>query len=146
MPKALAKYVVADRDVGGFEYEEADSGSSPRENLEFGVWRPVFFSATSPDRQVRVTPHRYSRTGSRVNQRREEQMAKTEDRDSKGRVETRLQQSSPAHPSASKSERPSRETIANRAYELFQTRGGGDGRDLEDWFEAERDLIERPGD
>jgi serine phosphatase RsbU (regulator of sigma subunit) len=35
------------------------------------------------------------------------------------------------------------ERIARRAYERFQTRGGQHGRDLEDWFEAERELLER---
>jgi hypothetical protein len=32
------------------------------------------------------------------------------------------------------------EEIADRAYELYLARGGEDGRDLEDWFEAERQL------
>lgn len=31
--------------------------------------------------------------------------------------------------------------IAYRAYELFQRRGNSHGRDLEDWFQAERELI-----
>jgi hypothetical protein len=34
-----------------------------------------------------------------------------------------------------------RERIAARAYELYVTRGGRDGRDLDDWLEAERDLA-----
>ena len=34
-----------------------------------------------------------------------------------------------------------RERIATRAYELYVTRGGEDGRDLDDWLEAERDLA-----
>jgi hypothetical protein len=34
-----------------------------------------------------------------------------------------------------------RQRIAERAYELYVTRGGGDGRDLDDWLEAERDLA-----
>jgi hypothetical protein len=32
------------------------------------------------------------------------------------------------------------EDVAHRAYELWQHRGGGTGRDQEDWFEAERQL------
>jgi Protein of unknown function (DUF2934) len=30
--------------------------------------------------------------------------------------------------------------IAQRAYELFETRGGGHGRDWDDWFRAESEL------
>jgi hypothetical protein len=32
------------------------------------------------------------------------------------------------------------ERVAQRAYELFQMRGGEGGRDQEDWFAAEREL------
>ena len=32
------------------------------------------------------------------------------------------------------------DTIARRAYELFEERGGEPGRELEDWFRAEREL------
>lgn len=35
---------------------------------------------------------------------------------------------------------PDRERIARRAYELFQARGGGEGRADEDWYAAEREL------
>jgi len=34
----------------------------------------------------------------------------------------------------------SREEIERRAYDLYQQRGGGDGSDIEDWLQAERDL------
>jgi hypothetical protein len=34
------------------------------------------------------------------------------------------------------------ELIAERAYELFEARGGEPGRDREDWLEAERQLVE----
>jgi hypothetical protein len=37
------------------------------------------------------------------------------------------------------------ERIARRAYERYETRGREDGRDQEDWFEAERDLGREPG-
>lgn len=32
------------------------------------------------------------------------------------------------------------EEIAHRAYQLYEARGGEDGRDLQDWFQAEREL------
>lgn len=34
----------------------------------------------------------------------------------------------------------SHEEIACRAHQLYEARGGADGRDLQDWFQAERDL------
>jgi hypothetical protein len=36
---------------------------------------------------------------------------------------------------------PIKEAIALRAYELYLARGGGDGRALDDWLEAERELA-----
>ena len=38
---------------------------------------------------------------------------------------------------------PNLEEIERRAYELYLERGGQDGRDLEDWLEAERQLKGR---
>jgi hypothetical protein len=35
-----------------------------------------------------------------------------------------------------------REDIARRAYEIFEWRGRANGHDLEDWFQAERQLRE----
>jgi hypothetical protein len=35
---------------------------------------------------------------------------------------------------------PTHDDIARRAYQLYETRGGEHGRDLEDWFQAEREL------
>jgi hypothetical protein len=35
---------------------------------------------------------------------------------------------------------PSEQDIAARAHEIFQDRGGTDGRDLDDWLEAENEL------
>lgn len=32
-------------------------------------------------------------------------------------------------------------TIAQRAYELYQLRGGVPGREFEDWLEAEREVL-----
>lgn len=34
-----------------------------------------------------------------------------------------------------------RARIANRAYELYLARGGADGQDMDDWFNAERELV-----
>jgi DUF2934 family protein len=31
--------------------------------------------------------------------------------------------------------------VARRAYQRYQTRGGAHGHDLQDWYEAERELI-----
>jgi hypothetical protein len=36
--------------------------------------------------------------------------------------------------------RPDADRIAQRAYERYEARGREDGRDQEDWFEAEREL------
>ena len=35
---------------------------------------------------------------------------------------------------------PTHADIARRAYQLYEERGGGHGRDWEDWFQAEREL------
>lgn len=35
---------------------------------------------------------------------------------------------------------PSRDDIARRAYDLYQARGAEDGRDMDDWLRAEREL------
>jgi outer membrane protein TolC len=36
-----------------------------------------------------------------------------------------------------------RDVLAQRAYDLYLARGGQDGRDLEDWLTAERELRQR---
>lgn len=36
------------------------------------------------------------------------------------------------------------ESIRQRAFGLFQTRNGGNGSDLEDWLQAERDVVWAP--
>lgn len=38
---------------------------------------------------------------------------------------------------------PTPEEIAAEAYAIYIQRGGGDGRDADDWYEAERRLNER---
>jgi hypothetical protein len=40
---------------------------------------------------------------------------------------------------------PTREQIAQRAFELFLARGGEHGRHEEDWLRAEREIRERHG-
>lgn len=37
-------------------------------------------------------------------------------------------------------ELPAHDTIARRAYELYELRGGQDGNDWDDWFQAEDEL------
>lgn len=37
---------------------------------------------------------------------------------------------------------PSHPEVETRAFELYQKRGGEDGRDLEDWLTAEEQLLE----
>ena len=37
---------------------------------------------------------------------------------------------------------PVTEAIARRAYELFLERGGTHGHDIEDWLQAERELLD----
>ena len=36
------------------------------------------------------------------------------------------------------------ERIRQRAYELYEARGKGDGHDLEDWLQAEAEITEHP--
>jgi hypothetical protein len=38
---------------------------------------------------------------------------------------------------------PGRDLVAMRAYELYLARGAADGRELDDWLTAERELRER---
>ena len=43
-------------------------------------------------------------------------------------------------PAAVAKTKPTRDEIAQRSYEIFLARGGTNGRDVEDWIQAERDL------
>jgi hypothetical protein len=40
---------------------------------------------------------------------------------------------------------PTREEIELRAYQIYIERGGAQGNDLEDWLQAELELIEKYG-
>jgi hypothetical protein len=39
-----------------------------------------------------------------------------------------------------------RERVAQRAYELYLQRGGGEGQAMDDWLAAERELADRGDD
>lgn len=41
-------------------------------------------------------------------------------------------------------QRPTHEEIARRAYEIYLTRGSGDGHDRDDWLQAEYELMQLP--
>jgi hypothetical protein len=41
---------------------------------------------------------------------------------------------------------PEEDAIARRAYEIYESRGGDHGGDLDDWLQAEREVRERPRD
>jgi len=43
--------------------------------------------------------------------------------------------------SNSKQRPPTNEEIALRAYDIFLKRGGSDGCDLQDWLQAEKELL-----
>ena len=40
---------------------------------------------------------------------------------------------------------PDPDRVAQRAYELYLSRGGAEGQDMEDWFVAERELVRSRG-
>ncbi len=41
--------------------------------------------------------------------------------------------------------RPGREEIEVRAFQIYVERGGAHGQDVEDWLQAERELLEKHG-
>ena len=43
------------------------------------------------------------------------------------------------------SEAPTREEIELRAYQIYAERNGAHGQDVEDWLQAERELVEKYG-
>ena len=54
------------------------------------------------------------------------------------------QKPSPAGGKAPRSKsHPTHEEIELRAYQKYVQRGGGHGRDVEDWLEAERELLKK---
>ena len=42
-----------------------------------------------------------------------------------------------------KSPNPTREEIELRAFQIFIERGGADGHDVDDWVQAEQELLEK---
>jgi len=50
------------------------------------------------------------------------------------------EQTGPAEQAARRAE-ALQDRIAQRAYELYEQRGRQEGQDLEDWLEAERELV-----
>jgi hypothetical protein len=48
-------------------------------------------------------------------------------------------------PGGATMQRPSYDDIAQAAYQRYLSRGGSDGRDFDDWIEAERELTRRNG-
>jgi Protein of unknown function (DUF2934) len=54
-------------------------------------------------------------------------------------LEPEVDVSQPVHSTAT---RPTHEQIAERAYQLYEERGGEDGHALEDWLKAELELNE----
>jgi hypothetical protein len=48
-----------------------------------------------------------------------------------------------AAPSGTRPGGHSQEAVAWRAYEIYMARGGEHGNDLDDWLQAERELIEK---
>ncbi len=75
-------------------------------------------------------------------------MAKKNGQLSGQRASTRQRGTTPVSQSASNSPaaispaagQPTPEDVARRAYEIFRSRGGVHGRDVEDWLAAEREL------
>jgi hypothetical protein len=47
----------------------------------------------------------------------------------------------PPQPPGTGPAEPTTEEIAQRAYEIYQARGGTEGQDIEDWLQAERELT-----
>jgi len=41
---------------------------------------------------------------------------------------------------------PTREEIELRAYQIYVERGRSDGQDVDDWLQAERELLEKYGE
>ena len=57
-----------------------------------------------------------------------------------------LEKSSPGSEPQMAQGRPTREEIELRAYEIYVERGGARGQEMEDWLQAERELVEKCGE
>jgi len=56
-----------------------------------------------------------------------------------------IEKSSPGSEPQMAEGHPTREEIELRAYEIYIERGGAHGQDVEDWVQAERELVEKYG-
>ena len=52
-------------------------------------------------------------------------------------------ESSPGNATAKRDSVPSQDMVSARAYELYENRGREPGQDAQDWFRAERELLNR---
>jgi Protein of unknown function (DUF2934) len=83
--------------------------------VEFGLWKGIVFASLP-----RVSNQQKSNEES-------------------GAMQIQL---SPAHPDRDKIDRPQlEERIRSRAYELYEERGRGEGRALDDWLEAKAEVL-----
>ena len=55
------------------------------------------------------------------------------------------EKSSSESPPQTASGAPTREEIELRAYQIYAERDGAHGQDVEDWLQAERELVEKYG-
>jgi hypothetical protein len=55
------------------------------------------------------------------------------------------EKSSPRNEPPTAEGHPTREEIELRAHQIYVERGGAQGQDVEDWLQAERELIEKHG-
>jgi hypothetical protein len=53
------------------------------------------------------------------------------------------EKSSPGSQSQTVPSVPTREEIEVRAYQIYVERGGAPGQDVDDWLQAERELVEK---
>ena len=56
-----------------------------------------------------------------------------------------IEKSSPGSGQQTAGRHPTHEEIELRAYQIYVERGGAQGNDLEDWLQAESELIEKYG-
>ena len=56
-----------------------------------------------------------------------------------------IEKSSPGSEPPLAEDHPTREEIELRAYEIYIERGGDRGQEMEDWLQAERELVEKYG-
>ena len=54
-----------------------------------------------------------------------------------------IEKSSPGSEPQAGERHPTREEIELRAHDIYLERGGAHGQDVEDWLQAERELIEK---